>query len=38
VATRKKNTKDHRDRKNPRSHELWTEQKKEMNAQKRIGA
>lgn len=38
MATRKKNSKDHRERKNPRAHEQWLKQKAARNAAQRARA
>lgn len=35
MALKKKNVKDHRERRNPRMHELWLERKKDRNRKKR---
>ena len=35
MATKKKNTLDHRERKNPRMHDLWVERKRENNRKQR---
>ena len=37
MSTKKKNTKDHRERKNARMHDLWLDRKKAANAAKRAG-